>query len=297
MNNNCKNCGTKQKQFGYDFCGRTCGSLYKMCKNCGIKQKHIGYEFCGRTCGVRYTSMCKNCGTKQKTNPYEFCGKFCANQFNGKSNLVSQTTINNKENLAFNDFKICRQNGKYFNVTKYLNSMTWSGKGNYGKHNGPAVCFYNKTTYPEFYIFCNFYDYLVSISVLNVSYSFQNVECGFQCVKLMRYNINNYSSADIAYNNYIYSLFNNGKLSGEQSYQYSKTYAGLRIAKRGAETDEIMYKLLLSKFNSNGEPCRFLKSTEKYIICEVTSNDVYWGIGTRRNGTNMLGQMLMQIRG
>lgn len=61
--------------------------------------------------------------------------------------------------------------------------------------------------------------------------------------------------------------------------------------------DEIMYKAVMSKFKTHTDIRAILLATENEEIIENTTTDYYWGRGTDGSGRNMLGQLLMQVRG
>jgi len=60
--------------------------------------------------------------------------------------------------------------------------------------------------------------------------------------------------------------------------------------------DDIMFKAVLSKFQTNGDIKKILLSTGNAIIVEDTKSDYYWGCGSNRTGKNMLGKILMNVR-
>jgi ribA/ribD-fused uncharacterized protein len=63
-----------------------------------------------------------------------------------------------------------------------------------------------------------------------------------------------------------------------------------------AVKDDVMRKAVLSKFQSHAEIREILLSTGDELLVEKTSNDYYWGCGTKGTGKNMLGKILMEIR-
>lgn len=60
--------------------------------------------------------------------------------------------------------------------------------------------------------------------------------------------------------------------------------------------DDIMRKAVLAKFSQNIDLKDKLLNTGTEIIIEKTSNDYYWGCGTKGTGKNMLGIILMETR-
>ncbi len=60
--------------------------------------------------------------------------------------------------------------------------------------------------------------------------------------------------------------------------------------------DDVMRKAVYAKFSQNNELKDILLKTGSEDIIENTSNDYYWGCGTKGSGTNMLGIILMEIR-
>lgn len=61
--------------------------------------------------------------------------------------------------------------------------------------------------------------------------------------------------------------------------------------------DEVMRKAVLKKFSTHKDIQKVLLSTGDRIIIENTSNDYYWGCGKDGSGKNMLGKILMEVRG
>lgn len=61
--------------------------------------------------------------------------------------------------------------------------------------------------------------------------------------------------------------------------------------------DNVMEKCLLAKFTQNETLKALLLSTKNAEIVENSPRDAYWGIGKNGKGTNMLGKLLMKIRG
>jgi N-glycosidase YbiA len=61
--------------------------------------------------------------------------------------------------------------------------------------------------------------------------------------------------------------------------------------------DEVMYKGVSAKFKQNIDLRKLLLNTGQTEIVEVTKNDIYWGDGGNGLGKNMLGKILMQVRG
>lgn len=61
--------------------------------------------------------------------------------------------------------------------------------------------------------------------------------------------------------------------------------------------DNVMRKAVYAKFSQNPKIKEILLSTKEELLIEKTSNDYYWGCGTNGNGRNMLGNILMEVRG
>jgi ribA/ribD-fused uncharacterized protein len=62
------------------------------------------------------------------------------------------------------------------------------------------------------------------------------------------------------------------------------------------EKDEVMYRAVKQKFSSYPQLRTLLLETGEAQIIEKTSNDYYWGCGTRGDGKNRLGEILMHVR-
>jgi len=60
--------------------------------------------------------------------------------------------------------------------------------------------------------------------------------------------------------------------------------------------DGIMRKAVLAKFTQHLDLKRLLLETGDDELVEDTTRDHYWGCGTRKNGKNMLGKILMEVR-
>ncbi len=60
--------------------------------------------------------------------------------------------------------------------------------------------------------------------------------------------------------------------------------------------DQIMYRAVLRKFETNPEIAEILLSTGEATLVENTTDDYYWGCGKDGTGQNKLGQILMQVR-
>jgi ribA/ribD-fused uncharacterized protein len=67
-------------------------------------------------------------------------------------------------------------------------------------------------------------------------------------------------------------------------------------ARLGSVKLDAMRSALRHKFRANPELVQLLLSTGDEEIVEQTSDDVYWGCGTSRDGLNMLGILLMELR-
>jgi ribA/ribD-fused uncharacterized protein len=61
--------------------------------------------------------------------------------------------------------------------------------------------------------------------------------------------------------------------------------------------DDIMREAVRAKFAQHAELRRILITTGDALIVEHTENDSYWGDGGDGSGKNMLGRILMEIRG
>ena len=61
--------------------------------------------------------------------------------------------------------------------------------------------------------------------------------------------------------------------------------------------DRIMEEIVTAKFSQNAELKELLLSTGDKLIVEHTVNDSYWGDAGDGSGKNMLGQILMKVRG
>ncbi|MDD2402722.1 MAG: NADAR family protein [Clostridia bacterium] len=60
--------------------------------------------------------------------------------------------------------------------------------------------------------------------------------------------------------------------------------------------DDIMRVAVWNKFSQNEDISEILLSTGDNKIVEKTSDDYYWGCGTKGSGKNMLGIILMETR-
>src|SRR5277367_441414 len=58
----------------------------------------------------------------------------------------------------------------------------------------------------------------------------------------------------------------------------------------------VMRSALRYKFDAHLALVSLLLSTGDEEIIEQTTDDIYWGCGTRRNGMNMLGKLLVELR-
>jgi ribA/ribD-fused uncharacterized protein len=59
----------------------------------------------------------------------------------------------------------------------------------------------------------------------------------------------------------------------------------------------VMHKALVAKFTQHADLRELLLSTGEAKLVEHTDNDSYWGDGGDGRGRNMLGQLLMRVRG
>lgn len=60
--------------------------------------------------------------------------------------------------------------------------------------------------------------------------------------------------------------------------------------------DDVMRAALRAKFTSHPELRALLLSTGDEPIIEATTGDYYWGCGTRGDGLNRLGELLVELR-
>lgn len=60
--------------------------------------------------------------------------------------------------------------------------------------------------------------------------------------------------------------------------------------------DEIMYKAVLCKFQTNDDIREILLGTGNELIVEYAPRDYYWGSGADGSGKNKLGEILMKTR-
>ena len=59
---------------------------------------------------------------------------------------------------------------------------------------------------------------------------------------------------------------------------------------------DVMYRAVLCKFGTKSNIKEVLLSTGDAILIEATSDDYYWGCGTKGSGLNVLGKILMEVR-
>ena len=64
-----------------------------------------------------------------------------------------------------------------------------------------------------------------------------------------------------------------------------------------AMKDDIMREAVLAKFSQHSDIREILLGTGDAQLVEHTENDRYWGDGGDGQGENMLGQILMEVRG
>ena len=60
--------------------------------------------------------------------------------------------------------------------------------------------------------------------------------------------------------------------------------------------DEIMYKVVLCKFQTHADIRAILLATGEETLVENAPGDYYWGCGKEGTGKNQLGKTLMQVR-
>ncbi len=61
--------------------------------------------------------------------------------------------------------------------------------------------------------------------------------------------------------------------------------------------DDVMRKAVLKKFETHKDIRQFLLSTGDEELVENAPGDAYWGCGADGTGKNMLGRILMEVRG
>tara|TARA_R110002167_G_scaffold151594_2_gene345552 strand:- start:77 stop:535 length:459 start_codon:yes stop_codon:yes gene_type:complete len=61
--------------------------------------------------------------------------------------------------------------------------------------------------------------------------------------------------------------------------------------------DNVMREAVLAKFTQHDELKTILLATGEAKLVENTTNDAYWGDGGDGSGKNMLGRILMEVRG
>ena len=87
-----------------------------------------------------------------------------------------------------------------------------------------------------------------------------------------------------------------GDLKINQDIQISKD-RGYTLRSDWEEVkDNIMRKIVYCKFYSNLQLRQYIISTGDLMLYEDSPSDYYWGIGKERNGKNMLGIILMEVR-
>lgn len=59
---------------------------------------------------------------------------------------------------------------------------------------------------------------------------------------------------------------------------------------------DVMKTCLLAKFTQHENLKTLLLSTENALLVEDSPSDTFWGCGKNKNGQNMLGQLLMELR-
>lgn len=64
-----------------------------------------------------------------------------------------------------------------------------------------------------------------------------------------------------------------------------------------AVKDDVMREAVLAKFEQHPNLLGLLLSTDDAELVEHTTNDAYWGDGGDGRGRNMLGRILMEVRG
>lgn len=60
--------------------------------------------------------------------------------------------------------------------------------------------------------------------------------------------------------------------------------------------DEVMFEVVLAKFEQNVGPRNILLGTGDAMLIEAAVSDPYWGEGCSKTGLNKLGQILMVVR-
>ncbi|MSU78625.1 MAG: NADAR family protein [Gemmataceae bacterium] len=61
--------------------------------------------------------------------------------------------------------------------------------------------------------------------------------------------------------------------------------------------DNVMRQAVLAKITQHEDLRKLLLETGDAVLVEHTANDVYWGDGGDGSGKNMLGRILMEVRG
>ena len=60
--------------------------------------------------------------------------------------------------------------------------------------------------------------------------------------------------------------------------------------------DAVMRPAVLKKFETHADIRELLLSTGEEKLIEKTTDDYYWGVGTKGTGKNRLGEILMEVR-
>jgi ribA/ribD-fused uncharacterized protein len=61
--------------------------------------------------------------------------------------------------------------------------------------------------------------------------------------------------------------------------------------------EDVMEKAVYAKFSQHDDMKRLLLETQNFSLVQLKPNDPFWGTGSAGEGKNMLGCILMRIRG
>lgn len=78
------------------------------------------------------------------------------------------------------------------------------------------------------------------------------------------------------------------KLGSSRSFKIEPDWDNKRI--------DVMRKAVFAKFTQHESLKKLLLSTGDDLLIEDSPYDTFWGIGKNRNGQNMLGKLLMELR-
>lgn len=127
--------------------------------------------------------------------------------------------------------------------------------------------------------------------------------------------LDNFSSFGFAYNGQYYQTVEHGYQSlrfkdvapdiEEKIVKCYSAYEAQKIAHENIEKQvnnwndikvRVMEDLLRAKLEQNPYVKQKLLQTEKFLICEDSPKDSFWGIGYNRDGRNELGKLWMKLR-